>query len=173
MLRVDQEDFNLCNDDVVAAFPGCEIIKTWRVKNIGPCAWPSDTVLVSVTEGLCVEVPDLTYKLEPGEFMDITARIYIPLNATAEDNDFMKLYIVRLYTPSHGCFGEPMIATCFLSSNNPMCELSPEYIEGVIPADNDPRVRRAYDQAMSEKSIDMRNEGKGSYQVNMNLLREC
>jgi len=43
MSRIEEEEFELSNSDVILAKPGTIVRKTWRVLNTFNEAWPEDT----------------------------------------------------------------------------------------------------------------------------------
>ena len=108
MTRIEEDEFELSNSDVILAKPDTVIRKTWRVTNTFNDVWPEDTKIVSVTEGLCFEAPKVQLP-SPGGKMDISVKIWIPGNAPKQDYVFQ--YIMRFYCSKLKCFGEPMIAT--------------------------------------------------------------
>ena len=114
LMRVDETELDLSNQDVILAKPGWLVKKTWRIKNLGIKEWPKDSKIVSVTEGLYYHPPKITSLLKPGEVMDIGIRIYIPKEEKDEGN--LKEYIMRLYSEHLKCFGEPLIATIQVDS---------------------------------------------------------
>ena len=110
MSRIDEQEFELSNSDVILARPGCLIRKTWRIVNISQTTWPSDTRIASVTPGLCHETMDKIYhEVHPNGIVDISVRIFIPDDVPPQNHIFQ--YIMRLYSDKIGCFGEPIIAT--------------------------------------------------------------
>ena len=108
MVRVEEADYELSNGDVILAKPGTVIRKTWRIRNMTEEPWEPDTRIVSVTEGLCFEAPEMKFPT-PGNKMDISVKIYIPDNSPRQD--FIFQYIMRLFNTKLKCFGEPLIAT--------------------------------------------------------------
>ena len=115
LMRIDEADAELSNQDVILAKPGTLIKKCWRVKNIGMRQWPKDTRIVSVSDGLYFETPMIHYSLKPGEMMDISVKIYIPEEEPGENA--LKEYIMRLMCEEFKCYGEPLIATIHLDNN--------------------------------------------------------
>ena len=114
LMRVDETELDLSNQDVILAKPGWLVKKSWRIKNIGIKEWPKGTKIVSVTDGLFYHPPKITNLLRPGEVMDIGIRIYIPKEEKDEGN--LKEYIMRLYWEQLKWFGEPLIATIQVDS---------------------------------------------------------
>ena len=67
------------NSDVIVAKPGSVIRKTWRIKNSCNEDWPDDSRIVSVTQGLNMEVPKILYKrMEPGDEYEVSIKIWVP-----------------------------------------------------------------------------------------------
>ncbi len=83
-MKVDDQEFELSNNDVILAKPGTVVRKTWRVKNAFEEMWDPETKVVSVTEGLNFEGPELKFP-SPGNRMDLSVKIYIPESAPEEN----------------------------------------------------------------------------------------
>jgi hypothetical protein len=69
--------------DGYAAAPGEYLIKTWTVKNLGPCSWNKDYALVYGWGGVgtswdTVGSVNLTKNVAPGETIDITVGLEAP-----------------------------------------------------------------------------------------------
>ena len=113
LARVDETYSELSNGDVILWKPKTLIKKTWRIKNLGTRRWPKDTRLVSVTENLYFEGPKIKNFLKPGGIMDISVKILI-----AEDSEDKNIqeFILRMYCQELKWFGEPLIATCHIDS---------------------------------------------------------
>lgn len=58
-MRVAEDPFEMSNQDVILATPNSVVRKTWLVTNTSDEPWPEDTKVVSVTEGLCFEAPEI------------------------------------------------------------------------------------------------------------------
>jgi len=115
LMRIDETYSELSNQDVILAKPKSLVKKTWRVKNLGTRQWPRDTRIVSVTDDLYFEGPKINNFLHPGEMMDFSIKIFIPETVNGDNN--IKEYILRLYCDEFKWFGEPIIATCQIDTN--------------------------------------------------------
>ncbi|CAI2360023.1 unnamed protein product [Moneuplotes crassus] len=76
---MDSEDDYLNNNNeeyVILASPGCEVIKTWRVKNMADHKWPKEPYLKPQKSWVSCELPVLR-RLLSGEEMEISVRIFI------------------------------------------------------------------------------------------------
>ncbi|CAI2367332.1 unnamed protein product [Moneuplotes crassus] len=64
------------NDYAILASPGCEVIKTWRVKNMSDYKWPQEPYLKAQKSWISCKLPILR-QLLPDEEMEISVRIFI------------------------------------------------------------------------------------------------
>ncbi len=69
--------------DGYVAVPGEVMIKTWTVKNLGPCSWNQDYALVFGWGGVgtnwdTIGSVNLTNKVAPGETIDISVSLRSP-----------------------------------------------------------------------------------------------
>ena len=110
MMWILEDDYMKSNSDVIVAKPGSVIRKTWRIKNSCNEDWPDDSRIVSVTQGLNMEVPKILYKrMEPGDEYEVSIKIWVP-EVGCEEGSLVQ-YISWLYSDSMQCYGEPLIAT--------------------------------------------------------------
>ncbi len=78
MMRVEEAVFEHSNSDVILAKPGSLVRKVWKLRNTGDEPWPEDTRIVSVTEGLCFEAPDILQRnLAPDATIEIAIKIFV------------------------------------------------------------------------------------------------
>lgn len=92
-------DVTLADDTVV--FTGDNLIKTWRIKNIGSCAWQQNYRLTQVNQELAESSSFLVFNdvVSPGETVDIS----IPVKIPAETGIFEAFWFIE--TESGDRFG--------------------------------------------------------------------
>lgn len=112
--------------------------------------------MVSVVDHLHFESPKISKFLKPGEMMDLSIIIYIPndpLHPVVEEGNTIKEYIVRLFCDEYKCFGEPLIATCFIDSYLYSQQINGEMSEDDIEFPRvsvDPTVTSPYETAYKD-----------------------